>query len=131
MTPGESPSKYQWHKVQSGRRLTNTRPKFTVTDCFQNKIFCGKCGYAYHRSVSGRKWCYWYCAAKKHKGEGRCDSTINYTDYALRCVSAFMLGLEEFDEQVFTDRIKKITVEEDGSLTYRFKDGKEETWQRI
>ena len=42
-----------------------------------------------------------------------------------------MLGLEEFDEQIFTDRVERITVEEDGSLTYRFKDGKEETWQRI
>jgi len=118
-------------KIWKDLHVNDTRPEFTVTDCFQNKVFCGKCGYTYHRVVSGGKWCYWYCAAKKHKGEDRCDSTINYTDFALRNVSAFMLGLEKFDERVFTDRIERITVEEDGSLTYRFKDGKEETWQRI
>lgn len=112
-------------KIWKNLHVNDSRPEFTVTDCFQNKIFCGKCGYAYHRAVSGGKWCYWYCAAKKHKGEGRCDSTINYTDYALRCVSAFMLGLEDFDKQVFSDRIERITVEEDGSLTYRFTYGKE------
>ena len=118
-------------KLWKNLHVNDTRPEFTVTECFKDMIFCGKCGYAYHRSVWGGKWCYWYCAAKKHKGEGRCDSTINYTDYALRCVSAFMLDIEEFDEQVFTDRIERITVEEDGSLIYRFTDGKEETWQRV
>ena len=111
--------------------VNDTRPEFTVTDCFQNKVFCGTCGRIYRRVVSCGKWCYWHCVTKTYTYRGENCDAGNINDCVLRNVSAFMLGLEEFDEQIFTDGIERITVEEDGSLTYRFKDGKEETWRRI
>lgn len=118
-------------KVWKNLHVDDTRPKFTVTDCFQNKIFCAKCGRPYHRVVSGMRWSNWCYITKRYGYKGESCDAVNYTDYALRCVSAFMLGLDEFDEQIFTEKVDRITVETDGSLTYRFTDGKEETWQRI
>ena len=118
-------------KFWKNLHVNDARPEFTVTDCFQNKVFCGRCGRTYRRVVSGGKWCHWHCVTKSYTYKGENCDAGNINDCVLRNVSAFMLGLEEFDEQIFTDRVERITVEEDGSLTYRFKDGKEETWQRI
>ena len=118
-------------KLWKNLHVEDTRTQFTVTDCFQNKIFCAKCGRPYHRTVAAMKWCNWYCITKRYGYKGENCDAINFNDYTLRCISAYMLGLDEFDEQAFTDRVEKITVEADGSLTYCFKDGKEETWQRI
>lgn len=101
----------------------------TVTDCFQGKIICGKCGNTYHRVVSANKWVYWYCIGKKRKGV-ICDST-NYADFRLRIISAEILGLDEFDDEVFAQQIERITVLEDGSLAFKFKEGRTETWQKV
>lgn len=100
----------------------------TVTDGFQGKIICGKCGNTYHRVVSANKWVYWYCIGKKWKGM-TCDST-NYADFRLRIISAEILRLDEFDEKIFTQQIERITVLEDGSLLFKFKEGGTETWQK-
>ena len=101
----------------------------TVTDCFQGKIFCGKCGHTYHRVVSANKWVYWYCIGKKRKVIP-CDSP-NFPDYKLRVISADILGLDEFDEQIFEQQIEKITVLEDGSLAFDFYEGRTETWRKM
>lgn len=101
----------------------------TLTDAFQGRIRCARCGNTYHRVNSANKWVYWYCMGKKKKGSS-CDSP-NYTDYQLRQISAHILGLEEFDEQVFAEQIEGITVLDDGSLEYHFYEGRTEKWQRV
>jgi len=65
---------------------------------------------------------------KKKKGSS-CDSP-NYTDFQLRQISAHILGMEEFDEQSFAEQIEGITVIADGSLEYKFYEGRTEKWQR-
>lgn len=109
--------------------LNPPRHKATLTDAFQGKIRCAKCGSTYHRVNSANKWVYWYCMGKKKKGSS-CDSP-NYTDYQLRQISAHILGLEEFDEQAFSEQIEGITVLDDGSLEYRFNEGRTGKWQRV
>ena len=125
----------EFHLTGGGMRcwknlhLNPPRHKATLTDAFQGKIRCDKCGNAYHRVNSANRWVYWYCIGKKKKGSS-CDSP-NYTDYQLRQISAHILGLEEFDERVFSEQIEGITVTLDGSLEYRFNEGRTEKWQRV
>lgn len=98
----------------------------TLTECFKGKIICGKCGETYHRVNSANTKVYWFCIGKKRKGS-TCNAT-NYADFRLRIISAYILGLEEFDEDVFEKQIEKITVLDDGSLEYQFYEGRTEIW---
>ena len=115
-------------KVWKNLHLDPPRHIATVTDCFQGKIRCAACGNTYHRVNSAGKWVYWYCIGKKRKGAG-CHNP-NCTDYKLRQVSAHMMGLEEFSEVEFEKRVEGITVLEDGSMEFHFKEGRIERWQR-
>lgn len=116
-------------KVWKNLHLHTKRHEVTVTDCFQEKIVCAHCGNIYHRVVSGGRWVYWYCMGKKKK-DAKCNN-INYADFQLRRISASILGLSEFKENVFERSIEKIVVLEDGSLEYHFYEGRTETWQRM
>ena len=109
--------------------LNQPRHQVTLTDAFQGKIRCAKCGNTYHRVNSANKWVYWYCIGKKKK-EMTCNN-INYTDFQLRQITAHILGLEDFDEQVFSEQIECITVLEGGGLEYHFYEGRTERWQRV
>ena len=109
--------------------LNQPRHQVTLTDAFQGKIRCAKCGNTYHRVNSANKWVYWYCMGKKKKGM-TCNN-INYTDFQLRQITAHILGLEDFDEQVFSEQIECISVLEDGDLEYHFYEGRTERWQRV
>ena len=115
-------------KTWKNLHLDPPRHIATVTDCFQGKIRCAACGNTYHRVNSAGKWVYWYCIGKKRKNV-ECHNP-NCTDYKLRQVSAHMMGLEEFDEAEFEKRVEGITVLEDGSLEFHFREGRTERWQR-
>lgn len=101
----------------------------TVTDCFQGKIRCAACGNTYHRVNGAGKWVYWYCIGKKRKNV-ECHNP-NCTDYKLRQVSAYMMGMEEFSEADFGERVENITAFPDGSMEFHFKEGRTERWQRV
>jgi len=109
-------------------RINESRHIPTVTDCFKGKLLCGDCGLEYHRVVGAGKWVYWYCIGKKRKGIS--CSNRNYADYQLRNISAWALGLSEFDETEFDKHIEKITVQLDGNLLYCFYDGRTVLWER-
>ncbi len=116
-------------KVWENLHLHPQRHETTVTDCFQGKIVCAHCGNTYHRVVSAERWVYWCCMGKKKKGV-ECRS-INYADFQLRRISASILGIKNFKESLFEEIIEKIVVLEDGSLEYRFYEGRTERWQRM
>ena len=75
------------------------------------------------------KWVYWYCIGKKRKNVECHDA--NCTDYKLRQVSAYMMGLEEFDGVEFEKQIEEIMISSDGSMEFHFKEGRTERWQRV
>ena len=100
----------------------------TVTDCFQGKIRCAACGNTYHRVNDAGKWVYWYCIGKKRKNVECHNPNCSY--YKLRQVSAYMMGMEEFSEADFGERVKNITAFPDGSMEFHFKEGRTERWQR-
>ncbi len=115
-------------KVWKNLHLDPPRHVATVTDCFQGKVKCAACGNTYHRVNSAGKWVYWYCIGKKRKNV-ECHNP-NCTDYKLRQISAHMMGLEEFSEAEFEERIEEITAFPDGSLEFHFKEGRAKRWQR-
>lgn len=118
-------------RVWENLHINLTRHKATVTDCFQGKIRCAFCGNTYHRVNGANRWVYWYCVGKKYGYKGVTCHSVNFADYQLRQISAHILGLAEFDEAFFDAEIERITVLEDGSLTFHFYEGRTETWQRV
>ena len=115
-------------KVWKNLHLDPPRHIATVTDCFQGKVKCAACGNTYHRVNSAGKWVYWYCIGKKRKNV-ECHNP-NCTDYKLRQISAYMMGLEEFRETEFEEKVEGITAFPDGSLEFHFKEGRAKRWQR-
>ena len=115
-------------EVWMNMRLHSMKHIHTVTDAFKGKVICSKCGCAYHRVNSDDKWCYWYCYGKKKKGV-HCNNQ-NYTDYHLRVISAYVLGISDFDETMFMDTIDHIEVTETGDLKYYYADGRVKGWHR-
>lgn len=117
-------------RVWRDLKIYPTHHEFTVTDCFQGKVFCGKCGCPYHRVVSANRWTYWYCIGKKYDYKDMKCNAGNYADFQLRKISAFILHQSDFDEIAFEEQIEKISVLEDGSLEFKFYEGRTEVWRR-
>lgn len=101
------------------------------TYCFSGKIVCGMCGSPYTRKkskVKGKTYVHWICRAKKEVG--RTCKNHNFSEINLKKISVEILELEEFDEDIFTQQIEKITVLADGSLAFKFYEGRTKVWQK-
>lgn len=99
---------------------------------FTGKIKCRVCGRPYTRkkeTTKGKTYVYWICRSKKEAGT-TCAS-MNFSEKELKRISAWMLGLEEFNEVEFEKQVEKIMVSLDGSLEYHFYDRRVERWQRM
>ncbi|MBR3108535.1 MAG: recombinase family protein [Clostridia bacterium] len=112
--------------------LSRYRHTTTVTDAFQEKVFCAACGLPYHRVKCANKWIYWYCIGKKRAGADHdpAHHAPNIPDSHLRRISAHMMGAEEMNEAAFTDQVERIIVQPDGSMEYHFTDGRIAQWQK-
>lgn len=109
-------------------KLRSNRHETTSTDEFTGKIVCASCGNTYLRYRCSGKYVYWRCSGK-HKVRTECTEQ-DLADFNIRKVSAYILGMEEFDGAVFAEQIDRIIAYEDGSLEYIFKDGRAKKWQR-
>ena len=69
-------------------------------------------------SERGDKVVSWVCGSKKKKG-CRCP-TREIPDHILKRLCSEVLDTEEFDENVFTKQVDKITVPEHGTLVFYF-----------
>ena len=101
------------------------------TYCFTGKIVCGMCGSPYTRKkskVKGKTYVHWICRTKKEVG--RTCKNHNFSEINLKKISVEILELEEFDEDIFTQQIEKITVLADGSLAFKFYEGRTKVWQK-
>ena len=94
---------------------------------FADKIKCGICGRTLHKLTARGKYTYWYCVNKKRDAKSHCPEC---SDSDLRSVSAYMLGINEFDGKVFDDAIDCMVVLENGDLEYHFKDRRINTWKK-
>lgn len=113
-------------KTYDTLRLRINKHITTSTDEFTGKIWCGCCGYHYSRYASRDKYVYWHCYGKI-EGSTNCKGQ-NYADADLRKISAYILGMDEFDGSTFTEKIKHITVLKNGGLKFEFKDETTKKW---
>ena len=98
------------------------------TSCFTSKIKCPICGKNYRRSGKRQRkdpnevYYIWICRTKSDKGAKFC-SAKSIPEKKLKAVCTEALGLEVFDEMVFTEKIQQIIVLGEDTLEFHFKDG--------
>ena len=98
---------------------------------FTMKVICGRCKRHYTRqlwntSEISKKRPIWVCTGKKAEKYRRCDSK-NISEAKLMEASAAVLGIPEFDENIFSDKVEAITVQGTDELLFCLKDGTEVT----
>lgn len=115
---------------QERRRKLGALANWSInTCCFTSKIKCGICGRSYvHnvRSESRRSQDCWLCCSHKEKGR-TCRSRGSIPQKILIQECNEVLGLEEFDEKTFLDRVDKIVVPEQHTMVFHMKNGEEIT----
>ncbi|MCH4007769.1 MAG: recombinase family protein [Eubacterium sp.] len=127
-------------EMERRRKLGCFANKSLNLNCFSTKVKCGNCGHSFVRSKRktrsktsqfGDQEIYWMCTSHKKKGKSLCKSGM-IRERVLKEECAKVLGLSEFDEQVFTERVKQITILEPGTMIFEFTDGKILTqhWER-
>lgn len=94
---------------------------------FTMKVVCGTCGRHYTRQLwntgnTGKKCPTWVCTGKKSDKYRRCYSK-NIPESKLMEASCAVLGLDDFDEEVFFDNVETITVYGRHELRFQMKDG--------
>jgi len=105
--------------------------KSLATCCFTGKIKCPHCGLSYmheHRTDRGTSQEFWTCGsrklpASKRAARPKCPNkgSINHKNLIKACNE--VLGLTEFDEQTFLDKVEHIEVPEGYVLDFFMKDG--------
>ncbi len=113
--------------VQDERRRRESRhgkkQKDTVTP-FYHKIVCTCCGEHYNRKTArGKK--IWICRTYNTVGKSGCPDSKAIPEDALITVATEVLGLTEYDPDVFTERVETITASAGNSLSFHFYDGTE------
>ena len=115
-------------KTYETLKLRSNRHENTSTDEFTGKIRCASCGNLYHRYCCYGKYTYWRCSGKS-KVRTECGGR-DFQDSDICKVSAYMMGMEEFDAEAFNGTVDYITAFPDSSLEIHFYDGRAERWQR-
>jgi len=129
----ESTARKDWwtpeaRAAKSAYNKKNPRSSGNIT-CFSCKISCSKCGQNLRRNtstrVSGEKARYWRCPPGNSCGHSGLEENL------LKSISAEVLGIPEFDETVFTDRIERVTIISNEEMVFHLKDGSDITkqWQ--
>lgn len=88
---------------------------------FSGLIECKHCGSKYRR-ITTNKTHKWNCDTYLHQGKQYCHAKAIPEDILYR-VTNEVLHLDNFDEKIFHQKIKKIVVPEFNTLEFVFKDG--------
>ena len=96
---------------------------------FTGKLVCNGCGKHYRRKKTAAR-VVWICQTFNTMGKAYCPTSKQVPEETLMATTAEALGLEEFDEHIFTATVKEIRIGENNSLCYHFRDGRkiETTW---
>ena len=98
------------------------------TSCFTSKIKCGCCGKSYQRSNrKGRKdpnanYTIWICGTRRKSGNAHCRNK-DIPEAMLKQACAAVLGLDKFDESIFSERIERIEIPAPNEMLFYFRDG--------
>jgi DNA invertase Pin-like site-specific DNA recombinase len=94
------------------------------TSVLTSVIKCGNCGASFHRRTENSKYKVWKCATKDAKGKSQCDMKL-IPEPALKTACAEVLGLDEFNDDVFAERVERITAYDGNALVFLMRDGSE------
>lgn len=116
---------YVQEEMRRRKALGPLANKALNTTCFTGKIKCPFCNVSYMHSIRRDRGFmeFWGCGTNKKKGS-RCPvkGTINHKHMVETCVK--VLGLAEFDEEIFLDNIDYIAVPARETLEFHMKDGR-------
>lgn len=112
-------------KIRDSYEFNPAAHRIVKPSCFSAKIICGKCGAHFVKGVTRTNGHdglqeHWFCYDKIRRRT--CDAR-NIRGYRLREVSREVLGLSEFDEDVFAKTVKKILTTNTDVLEFHFYDG--------
>lgn len=92
---------------------------------FTHFIKCGRCGANYrcqtHKRVDGTVVRSWYCSSPTAVG----CSKVGIREDTLKALIADVIGLPEFDEELFNQQLAYATVPADNQIVFHFRDGHE------
>jgi len=121
---------YVQEEMARRRELGPLANKSLNITCFTGKIKCESCGKSFMRntrtnraklSERGDKLISWVCGSSKVKG--RACKAMEIPEPILRRECAKALGIDEFDEDIFTERVDFISIPKHGTMIFHFKDG--------
>lgn len=95
-------------------------PVFSV---FTSKIRCGICGKNYRRKPNCGHW-HWTCGTYLTLGKAACPSK-RVPEVALKNVCREVLGMNEFDEETFAEKVDHITALPGNVLRFTLRSGTE------
>ena len=115
-------------RTHKALKLRGSRHENTSTEEFAGKIRCASCGNLYHKYCCYGKYTYWRCSGKS-RVRTECGGR-DFQDSDIRKISAYLMGMEEFDGAEFEKQVQELMALEDGSLACHFYGGKVRKWQR-
>ena len=115
-------------RIEALRLAAEERPKPTRS-AFTGKICCAKCGKNYKRGRHGDR-VFWNCSTYLTKGSKFCRCS-QIPEPLLYSITTEVLGLEEFDPDIFESKITVIEAHDDNTLVFCFTDGTQtvKRWQ--
>ena len=131
---------YVQDEMARRRELGALANKSLNITCFTGKIKCCFCGKSFmHNTRKNRAqftttytdedgmYTTWVCGSRKQKQKGDPCKAKEIPDKILKACCAEVLGLDEFDDEVFAERVERIDVQDGGILVFHFYDGSEVT----
>lgn len=123
-------------EVARRRKLGVFANKSIKTNHFTSKVQCAGCGMNYRRSGKRQRknsdeiYYIRICRTKSEKGISHCHAK-DVPEKILERYCALVLGLEEFDKDIFLEEIEKVVVKGQDELIYHFYDGQiiTEKWE--
>jgi len=115
--------------MEERRGRYSTKDTSAKRYAFSGIIRCGNCGKKYKRKVTAGKAA-WQCATYLQEGKAACPAK-QIPEAVLYMTGTEVLGLDEFDADIFKERIVEIMVPEFNTLLFVFSDGHavEKVWQ--
>ena len=131
----ETYQKIQEERTRRAAHFYSDSPGMKTT-ALTGKIVCGKCGKHFQRKTAnaGSKYVHyiWICQTFNRKGKKYCASK-QIPEKILLPLIAEVLGIPEFDGEIFSQTIQEIHAPENGTLVFCFYDGRKvtRTWEDV
>jgi len=116
-------------KIKASSLMNSLKKTVRAHSEFTGMIHCGRCGANFQRKINNIGTPYaqvnWACATYTYHGKQMCGAKRIRED-VLKVKCAEVLGLTEYNPDVFSAKVASISVPDDGVLVFTVKDGTEQ-----